>query len=77
MYNPKTLYPSSATTWSNDAYTDRISFPEEHEEHHSSTENSNDLPREQTSLLILAKDSSKQLLLFNMFDDFAKCIKGE
>ena len=31
--NPRLVYNSSATNWANDAYKDRLLFPEEHEVH--------------------------------------------
>ena len=69
---PKLLYSSSATSWSNDAYVDRIQYPEEHEV----AGTSQNYPREVLSPLILLCDSPKHFQLSNIPQDFERCTEG-
>ena len=69
---PKIIYSSSASNWSNEAYADRIRYPEEHEVDGTGQ----DLPRNILSPLILIKDSAKQFLLSNIPEDYEQCTKG-
>ena len=69
---PKLLYSSSATSWYNDMYSNRIRYPEEHE----IAGTSRNLSRDVLSSLIFIRDSAKQFLLSSIQEDTDRCTEG-
>ena len=69
---PKLLSSSSATSWSNHAYVDRIRYPEEHEVEGSGENESRGI----LSPLILLRDSARQFQLSNIPRDFERCTEA-
>ncbi len=65
---PKMVYPSSATNWANDMYSDRLEFMEEHDVPGSGL----DLHDDEKRALIFLCDSLKQFLLMNIEEDYSR-----
>jgi hypothetical protein len=69
---PKITYPSSATNWSNNMYSDRLRYPQEHEVPDSGCQ----VSRAMLSDLVVIKDSAKQFLISSIPEDYQKCLHG-
>ena len=71
---PKYVYSSSATHWANDAYKDRLLFPEEHEIHGTGA----DVSRNAKTGLVFLQDTMKQFdLHMNIPGDYGRIVQGD
>ena len=70
---PKLVYSSSATHWANDAYKDRLLFPEEHEIDGSGV----NVSRETKTALVFLRDSMRQFQLMNIPGDYERITEGD
>ena len=71
---PKYVYSSSATHWANDAYKDRLLFPEEHEIHGTGA----DVSRKGKTGLVFLQDTVKQFDLYmNIPGDYRRIVQGD